>query len=149
MKPALEDLMEAKLPIKVASDIAEEAAKLADHLMVLNQLRRKLFTEYGQRNPAKTSELLPPNDLIPEIDKDGKEILDNHGLINLVRNPQSIAYEKDMTELMGKEIELDIQVVKIPSNFSKVCQKCGNTTVGSVEIKPSTLMVLKNIIQVA
>lgn len=120
------ELMREKLPVKVAYGLAKIANALGPHLMVIEQVRDKLITDYGTvrdpRNPNAKS--VEPGDA------------------NFPR------FATEFGELMGATVEVDIEVVELPLKVSIVCGSCHQSTDRDLEIAPYILGVLAKFVKV-
>lgn len=122
----LSELAGMKFPVKTSYGLAKLAAKLNDQLTILDQVRKGLFETYGKPDPDSPQKL------------------------NI--NPTDEGYAKfteEMNELMGKEVEIVLDVVTLPEMVEAKCGKCGEITSRPLELSPATLMMLEKFITVA
>lgn len=121
------ELMREKLPVTVAYGLAKIANALGPHLMVIEQVRDKLITDFGTardpRNPSAKS--MEPGD---------------------ANFPQ---FAVEFGALMGMKVEVEMEVVELPLKVSIVCGSCNQSTDRDLEIAPYILGSLSKFIKVA
>ena len=133
-KEPLQKLLAEKPPFAVSYGLAMLASKLDSQLGVINEVRQGLFRTYGSPSPENPQQLLPPEPIMKELDKDGNEIKDEDGNPRMVENPQCAKFVEEYNELMSKEIEIVIDIVEIPSTVE-------------LNIEPSVLLALMQFIK--
>ena len=93
-RESLDKLMAAKMPIKTCYQLAKIARLLSDHIAIIGQLKDKLITTYGTL-PEKG----PPRPVITPGDENWSK------------------FSEELGVLMGEEVELEFDVVKLPLNL--------------------------------
>lgn len=131
VKEPLEKLMAEKLPVNASYGLAKLAHKLNDQLAIIEKVRVGLFKTYGKPDSANPNQLrcMP---LIVETDNDGNIVNDSKGNPNMIDNPVYQKFISEMLELMGQEVEIVFEVVKLPD---------------TLEIEPNVLMALEKFIK--
>jgi len=109
-REALQTLMKERLPVKVSYWLARLARKLNDQLTIIEEVRQGLVKQYG------------------EPDEKGENIQIQPGSKNM--GP----FLADLNELMGQEVELDSDIIKLPGD--------------GFSIEPSVLLALDKFIEV-
>ena len=117
-KEPLQKLLAEKLPVKIAFGLAKTAMKLDDQLIAINQVRQGLFKTYGDFDSTQQKYTIKP-------------YIDD-GTGKAIKNPKATKFEKEQEELMAMEIEIVIDVVKLPE---------------TLEVEPRVLMMLEKFVK--
>jgi hypothetical protein len=121
-EPLFSKLTGMKWPVRTAYALAKMASKLNDQFKVIEDVRLGLIKRYGEVNEKGNTEIKQT------VLKDGIE----------TPNPLWAAFVGEFNELMGQEVEIVVEKVKLP-------QKTGTT---DVEIEPNILLALEKFIEV-
>lgn len=134
-KAPLEQLVQQKFPVKISYALAKLAQQLGEKLVVIEQVRAGLVQTYGTADPANPQSL----QITPTIVENGLTII----------NPDWAKFTAEFGELMGKEEDVEFEVVTLPEMVAGTCDKCHHNMDKPLEIEPATLMALAKFVTVA
>ena len=112
----LEKLSSIKMPGKVAYSVARTLGKVYDLSKTFSEQKKKLFDKYGE-------------------EKDIKDERTQQTTKQLTIKPENVeAYKKDLSEILDKEVEVDIWKIKVSS-------------LDSLSLEPMILVPLKYLLE--
>ena len=121
----LQKLMEQKFPVMVSYKLAKLIGKLNEQLKVIDDVRNGLIRTYGKADKDNPQQISVP--------QDGKDF------------PK---FMEEFATLMGQEVEIVIDKVKLPEKVAATCDKCSHNMDKSLEIEPSVLLALEKFVEV-
>lgn len=126
IKGALLDLMNIKFPISTAISIAKVAKMIDDSIVVLEETKRILFTNYKVKRTQESGMLM----------------------LKAGDDNETPLFIKEFTELMAKKVELPgIDKIILPLSVSFTCENCNHIMNKSLDIEPSILYNLVDIVE--
>lgn len=124
---SLNELLKYKLPVRVSSQAAKLGIKLKEGAEVFEKVRDGLFATYEvNRKPGE------------------------NGQIELTSNQEGgmEKFTEEFNELLGLEIEVVFEKVKLPEMIAATCDKCHHNMDKNLEIEGSILISLDKFIEV-
>ncbi len=120
---AYQDLMAVKMPIRVAMAIAKQGAVINPTLVVVEQLYQGLVQQHGEKTPGSKFHF----HVLPHMEG-------------------FVAFIADKNILFDEEVELDIEVIKLPEMVAATCDKCHHNMERPLELPPALLMALERFV---
>jgi len=148
VREPLSKLMQEKLHVRVAYNLAKLTSVLQGQLKIIEEVRNGIIKKYGKPNPENPQQISVPT-IIEKLDKGGKVVKED-GKPVMEANPNFGKFLDEINELMAKEEIIDfgkIEVpVKLPEKVACSCEKCKTNMDRPLEIEPSTLLLLEKFV---
>lgn len=125
---ALMEIRKLKLPVKISSDLVGMALKLDEPIKAYDEVRKGLVETYK---------------IYGEKDKDGNDLIKTKGKTEDLQK-----FMDEMNELLGLEVEVVIQKVKLPEKIAGTCDKCSHNMDVPLQIEGELLLPLQKLVEV-
>ena len=118
----LRAIIEQKFPVMVSYKLSKLVMKLNEQFKVIEEVRTGLIKKYG------------------EADEKGNTAVKQEG-----ENWQK--FLEEFNELMGQEVTVVFEKVKLPEKVASTCDKCSHNMDKAFEIEPNTLISLDKFVE--
>ena len=121
-KEAIGKILQMTLPVRASYQIARLTAKMNEQVMVIDQVRDGLIRTYGTEKKGQVT-----------IEK---------GTDNYAK------FIVELNELFSKEVDMDVETVKLPTTIVEKCEKCESVIEKPLQIEPIVLLSLEKFIEI-